>query len=171
MILISASEGDKELVQDEFTPTGSKNWRVVSCTVVDSLAKLVLYERRPVFAETLAVGAAGVASPVHSSIFDFQDRKRCIPFPRKLIRTISALFAFNSSNSNRIWSSRELIIFSDSNFWCVWSTCAVCCGPFSHEARHTARTQHSTGTQHSQIKVLCVFFSLSRKWFEGGHKC
>ena len=62
----SASEGDKELVQDEFTPTGSKNWRVVSCTVVDSLAKLVLYERRPVFAETLAVGVAGVASPVHS---------------------------------------------------------------------------------------------------------
>ena len=51
------------------------------------------------------------------------------------------------SNSNQILSSRELIILSDSNFWCVWGSCAVCCGLFSHEARHTARTQHSTDTQ------------------------
>ena len=56
-------------------------------------------------------------------------------------------FVFNSSNSNRILSSRELIILSDSNFCCFWGSCAVCCGLFSHEARHTARTQHSTGTQ------------------------
>ena len=68
-----------------------------------------------------------------------------IPLPRKQIRTISALIAFNSSNFNRIWSSRELIFLSDSNFWCVWGSCAVCCGLFSHEDRHTARTQHSTG--------------------------
>ena len=59
---------------------------------------------------------------------------------------------FHSSNSNRILSSRELIILSDSNFWCVWGSCAVCCGLFSHEDRHTAGTQHSTDI-HSTVKL------------------
>ena len=83
-------------------------------------------------------------------------RSDAVLFHRKLIRTISALFAFNSSNSNRILSSRELIILSDSNFGCVCGSCAVCCGLFSHEDRHTARTQHSTGT-HSTVIIFRKF--------------
>ena len=76
-----------------------------------------------------------------------------ILFARKQIRTMSALFKkINSSNSNRILSSREFIILSDSNFCCVWGSCAVCCGLFSHEARHTARTQHSTD-KHSTVSL------------------
>ena len=67
--------------------------------------------------------------------------ERCRPF-----------FVFNSSTSNRILSSRELIMLSDSNCWCVWGSCAVCCGLFSHEDRHTARTQHRTGT-HSTVSL------------------
>ena len=43
------------------------------------------------------------------------------------------------SNSNRILSLRELTISNDSNFWCASGSCAVCCGLFSHEDRHTAQ--------------------------------
>ena len=64
-------------------------------------------------------------------------------------------FCFNSSNSNRILSSRELIILSDSNFWCVWGSCAVCCGQFSHEDRHA----HSRDTaQHRDAQHSHMYF-------------
>ena len=71
--------------------------------------------------KTSEVGAAAGAAAQAAAGSEAQAAAAAgaVPCPRKSIRTILALFVFNSSNSNRILSSRELIILSDSNFCCV----------------------------------------------------
>ena len=68
-------------------------------------------------------------------------------------------------NSNDYGSCWNCLVEFESNFFAagintfwairlfrVWGSCAVCCGLFSHEDRHIARTQHCTDT-HSTVIV------------------
>ena len=79
---------------------------------------------------------------------------------RKQILTFSAFFALNSSSSNRILSSQELLILSDSNFWRVWISCAVCCGLFSHEDRNSTAQIHTAQSFKSFISIVVVSFTI-----------
>ena len=69
---------------------------------------------------------------------------------------------FPRSNSNRILSSRELIILNDSNSWCFWGSCAVCRGLFAHEDRHSTDT-HSIVVDYSFILNVVVSLMIHKE--------
>ena len=70
-------------------------------------------------------------------------------------------FVFNSSNSNRILSSRELIIFTRFEFLvCLGFLCCVLWLVFTRGQTHSTDTAQHRDTQHSHIKVFFMWLCL-----------
>ena len=83
---------------------------------------------------------------------------------RNKFERVRPFFGINKSNSNRIWSSRELIILSDSNLWCVWgSWCAVACFHTRTDTQHGHSTaQIHTAQSNSSFIISVVVSSMIR---------